>query len=113
MNICLLFFAEWKINYLLLIFCSSTYLFLRWLFFLNFILLSYIARKEAAEPVEPKKRGRPKQENPRYKTKEYRRELYHLHKKEMKCECCGRFTKAWIVLEVINRIVEHVLFYKC
>ena len=51
-------------------------------------------RKEAAEPVEPKKRGRPKQENPRYKTKEYRRELYHLHKKEMKCECCGKIYKS-------------------
>ena len=51
-------------------------------------------RKEAAEPVEPKKRGRPKQENPRYKTKEYRRELYHSHKKEMKCECCGKIYKS-------------------
>ena len=51
-------------------------------------------RTEAAEPVEPKKRGRPTQDNPRHTTKEYRRELYHLHKKEMKCECCGKIYKS-------------------
>ena len=50
-------------------------------------------RKEVAQPDEPKKRGRPKQENPRYKTKEYRKELYDKHQKDIICECCGKVSK--------------------
>jgi hypothetical protein len=53
-------------------------------------------RKEVVEPTEPKeqkKRGRPKQENPYYKTKEYRRELYQKHQQEIICECCGKVSK--------------------
>ena len=32
-------------------------------------------RKEVVEPAEPKKRGRPKRDTPRYKIKEYQREF--------------------------------------
>ena len=45
---------------------------------------------EPIEPIEKRSRGRPKQENPWYKTKESRKDLYHAHKRDFVCEVCGK-----------------------